>query len=141
MKAGKALLLIGIIGTSVFGAHTGAQYGRAVWGDRDIWWTPRSLAVDLDETQDEFRLLVSGDLLQEHLRRGSLQATDAQGETYRVVAGDISVRLNNWDEVRASWFQSAVFSAFMLGAAVACLVLGGILIRSARRAASLTEPR
>jgi hypothetical protein len=131
----NALLIIGIIGTSVFGAHFGVQYGRAVWGNRDIWWTPMSMALPLEDTSRNFRLFIGGEPLLEHVERGTLTAVDANGQTYSVSSDDIRVRLNNWPEVKADFLHSAIFSGILLGISLSCLILGlAELIRSRKRA-------
>jgi len=129
----NALLLIGIIGAAVLGPQFAVQYGRATWGDKDIWWTPASLALPLQETKQEFRVFLSGEPLQGHLERGSLSATDPNGRSYQVVSEDIRVRLNNWNKVRASHLHSAVLSAFMLGVSVTFLLLGVLQFATRRR--------
>ena len=130
----NALLLIGIIGTFVFGVHFGISYGRAVWGNSDMWWTPRSLSLPLEETRQEFRLFINGENLQDHLKRGSLRIADSEGNLHQVVPGDIKVRLNNWPEVKTDFLHSAVFSGIMLGISLTCLILGiSSLIRSRRQ--------
>ena len=118
------LLFIGIIGTCVIGSHFAAHIGRATWGNRDIWWTPRAMQLSLDEARDRFEVLLSGELLQDHIDRGSLSATDKNGERYRVVPEDVGVRLNNWQTAKASFLNAAVFSGFALGVSVACLAIG-----------------
>lgn len=129
----NALLLIGIIGTSVFCAHFGINYGRAVWGNSEIWWTPRSLALPLEETSHEFRLFIRGANLQDILEHGSLRALDSEGNSYQVTYEDITIRLNNWPEVKATFLHSAVFSGIMLGISITCLILGlSSFIRSRR---------
>ena len=120
----NALLIIGITGFFVLGSHFGVQYWRAMWGNDSIWWTPKAMAVSLDETRRYFQMFISGESLQSHLKRTSLTATQRNGEAYRVVPEDIKVRLNNWYKVKASLLHGAVFSAFMLGVSVTCLVLG-----------------
>jgi len=95
-----------------------------VWGKGDMWWTPRSMALPLSETRNNFELLVSGDLLQDHLARGSLSAIDSQGERYRLASEDVEVRLNNWQKVKSSMLHSAVLSAFMLGFSLLSLIVG-----------------
>jgi hypothetical protein len=120
----NALLIIGIIGTAVFGSHFGVQYGRAVWGNQDIWWTPMSLALSLDETDQDFRLFISGDSLQELLAQGSLTALDSDSQPYQLVPEDVQVRLNNWHKVKADFLHSAVFSGILLGVSLTCLILG-----------------
>jgi hypothetical protein len=132
------LFLMGLIGTLVIGSHFAAQYGRALWGDRDIWWTPRTMAVSLEDTKQAFELYVSGTLLRDHLERGSLSAVAANGTPYRVAQGDIRVRLNNWYKVNASLLHSAVPSAFLLGVSVTCLTIG-IVQWTQRREESLND--
>ena len=124
MRKINGFLMIGIIGVAVFGAHFGIQYGRVVWGSNDIWWTPKSMALPLSETRHKFELFVSGDLLQDHLDRGSLSATDSQGERYDLVPEDIEVRLNNWQKIKSSMLHIAVWAAFMLGISVMSLIVG-----------------
>jgi hypothetical protein len=131
-KRVNALLVIGITGTIVLGFHFGVQYGRAMWGNRSIWWTPKVMAVSLDETRQYFELFLSNELLQDHLKRRSLSATERNGKTYQVVPEDIKIRLNNWYKVKASFLNSAVFSAFMLGISVTCLILGLAQLRKPR---------
>lgn len=131
----NALLIIGIIGTSVFGSHFGVQYGRAVWGDKDIWWTPMSMAMPLEDTSQDFRLFLGGEPLLEHLERGALTAVDANGQTYQVSSDDMCIRLNNWPEVKADFLHSAIFSGILLGISLSCLILGlAEFIRSPKQA-------
>lgn len=132
-KSVNPLLLVGIIGTIVAGFHFGVEYGRAMWGSRDIWWTPKSVAFPLDKTRQEFELFLSGELLQDHLERSSLSATDSNGKSYQIVPDDIEVRLNNWHKVKASFLNSAVFSAFMLGVSSTCLVMGVMQLLARRK--------
>jgi hypothetical protein len=120
----NALLLIGVIGTAILAPQFAVKYGRAMWGNKDIWWTPGSLAYPLDETKQEFRLFLSDELLEDHLARGSLSAMDSKGRSYPVVSKDIKIRLNNWNKVKASFLHSAVFLALMLGVSITCLILG-----------------
>ena len=120
----NGLLIAGIIGLSVFGAQFGIQYGRVLWGNKDIYWTPKSMALPLSETQHNFEVFVSGDLLQNHLNRKSLSATDPQGERYQLRAEDIVVRLNNWQKVKSTILHTAIWLAFMLGMSLMCLLVG-----------------
>lgn len=131
----NALLLIGIIGMAVIGSHFGVTYGRAVWGNKDIWWTPMSLALPLEDTSQDFRLFIGGEPLLEHVERGTLTARDANGQPYQVSSEDIRVRLNNWLDVKADFLHSAVFSGILLGISLTCLILGlAEFIRSPKQA-------
>jgi len=124
MRKINGFLIAGIIGVSVFGAHFGIQYGRAIWGNNDMWWTPKSMALPLSKTRHNFEVFVSGNLLQNHLDNGSLSVTDSQGERYILVPEDIEVRLNNWQKVKSSMLHKAVWAAFTLGISLMCLIIG-----------------
>ena len=133
------VLLVGIIGVCVLGPLFAAQFGRAVWGNRDIWWTPKTLALSLDETQADFQVFVSDAPLQDLVAQGALTTTDSSGKRHQVVAQEISVRLNNWHKVKATFLYSAIFSAFMLGLAVTCLMLGLVQVFAERKKACQPE--
>ena len=131
----NAFLLIGLIGIFTSGSQLTAKYIEAMWGDADIWWTPMSLALPLSETTNEFRIFVGGESLQKHIERGSLHATDKAGQSYRVVADDIKVRLNNWNTTRASRFHHATYLALAFGSSVTFFGIGlGQLISQRKKA-------
>ncbi|WDN89751.1 hypothetical protein BuS5_02719 [Desulfosarcina sp. BuS5] len=124
MRKINGFLIAGIIGVLVVGANFGIQYGRIAWGNKDMWWTPKSMALPLSTTRHNFELFVNGDLLQEHLDRGSLSATDEQGKRYELVPEDIKVRFNNWHKVKSAMLHTAVWEAFMLGISLMSLIVG-----------------
>ncbi|MBN2103571.1 hypothetical protein JW835_05965 [bacterium] len=126
MKKMNGWLLIGITGVAVFGSHFGIQYFRAVRGRNDIWWTPKSMALPLDKTRQNFEIFLNDETLQDHLARGSLQVTNPEGETRRIVSDDVTARLNNWYKTKASLLHSAIFPAFFLGISVMSLIVGVI---------------
>ena len=126
----NSFVLIGLIGTSVFSAQFVIHYGKALWGKTDIWWTPMPLALSLHETTNDFKIFLNGELLDNHVERGSLHASDKLGRPYRVVPEDIRICLNNWNKVKASFLHSSVYSAFFLGMSVTFLLVGlGRLIK------------
>ncbi len=127
----NTLLLIGIIGTATSGFQFATIYGQVIWGDKNIWWTPSSMALPLHVTAEEFQISLNGEQLQDHLGRGSLSAIDKAGQSYRVAPNDIKVRLNNWNKTRASILHGAVFAALLLGCSLTFLVLG--ILQLARR--------
>lgn len=120
----NSLLLIGIIGTVVFGTQVAVYYGRAIWGNSDMWWTSKSLALSLDETKEQLRLFLGDELLQDHIDRRSLSVIKPNGRTYKVASSDIKIRLNNWQKIKASFLNISVYAAFMLGVSNTCFVLG-----------------
>ncbi|MDI6743306.1 MAG: hypothetical protein QMD11_11290, partial [Smithella sp.] len=60
----NALIIIGIIGTAVFGSQVAVKYSESNWGNKDIWWTPVKMALPLNETKNEFELYIKDELLQ-----------------------------------------------------------------------------
>ncbi|NEV60463.1 hypothetical protein [Thiorhodococcus minor] len=120
----NAALLIGLIGTPIAGSMAGMDYGRAIWGDDQIWWTPRTQALPLEATEDSFRIYLENEPLSHHLKRSSLTALGRDGMAYFVTPDLFRARINNWDRVKAGYLHSAVYSAFGLGVTLTCLVLG-----------------
>ncbi|NEX21167.1 hypothetical protein G3480_12725 [Thiorhodococcus mannitoliphagus] len=120
----NAALLIGLIGTPIAGSMVAMDYGRALWGDDQIWWTPRTQALALEETDSNVRIYLENEPLRHHLERSSLTALGQDGMAYFVTPDLFRVRINNWDRVKAGYLHAAVYSAFGLGVALTCLVLG-----------------
>jgi hypothetical protein len=128
----NAFLLIGIIGTCVFGAQFAVQYGKAVWGNDNIWWTPMPLALPLSDTANDFKIFIRNELLDNHIERGALFSSDSTGQPYPVAAEDIRVGINNWHKIKAGFLHSAVFAAFFLGISVALFIIGLVQTLNAR---------
>ncbi|MCF8083452.1 MAG: hypothetical protein K9M96_10170 [Deltaproteobacteria bacterium] len=118
------LLLIGAIGFFTIGSQFAAQIGRAYWGNQDIWWTPRNMQLPIQDTQNHFRLFISGKRLQGHLDDGTLFAVDSRGDQYRVVSKDITVRLNNWCQVKTSILGHALMLGVPFGIVLTLLTVG-----------------
>ena len=129
----NAFLLIGIIGTCVFGAQFAIHYGKTVWGPKDIWWTPMPLTVPLSETSNDFKIFLNNELLDNHIERGALFSSDNAGKPYRVVPEDIRVGLNNWYKVKAQFLNVSLFSAFFLGLSVAFFITGVMQMVKAKK--------
>ncbi len=92
------------------------------------WWTPRSLALDLEESRDRVRVLIAGTPLAQHLEAGTLKVA-AEGESPRpVTADEIRFRFNNWDRVRAENYYRAIFTAVYTTAGAAALLVGLLLL-------------
>jgi hypothetical protein len=120
------LLIIGITGTAIFGSIFAVNYGETVWGNKDIWWTPISMALPLNETKQEIELYIKGELLQKHLERGTLIAVGKEGQSSPLVANDVNVRLNNWNKIKASKLNNVTVSSLFLGVSLTLLVMGFI---------------
>jgi hypothetical protein len=132
MRRINAWLLIGIIGTAVFGSQFAVHYGRAVWGRSDIWWTPFSMALPLGQTEKTFQILFRDKPLASHLDRSALVLYSADGSKIVLKPDDVAVRLNNWHRIRSQFFHLAVFTAFAFGISLALLLVGVIGFRADR---------
>jgi hypothetical protein len=129
----NALLWIGIIGTLVIGTNFITDVYRAFRGDHGIWWTPQAMRLPIEETKDNFELYIGGEPLRNYLSNGTLFSVDKNGTQYPVVSKDITVRLNNWDKVRASVLTHSTMSGFAFGVAVTLFVIGLIQVFQHRK--------
>jgi len=118
------LMMIGLVGTPIAGTQFGMDYGRAIWGETQIWWTPREMALPLDQTNGHFQILLDGEPLGSHLARNSPTALGSEGLAYFVTPEMVRVRLNNWPQVQAGMLHMAVYSALGLGVSLTCLIVG-----------------
>ena len=131
------LLWIGLIGMLTIGTSFVTDVYRAFWGEDRIWWTPQAMSLPIEETRNQFELYIAGEPLRKHLSEGTLFSADKKGEQYRVVPKDISVRLNNWDKVKASILTHTTISGFGFGVSITLLVIGLIQVLAKKR--SLTD--
>jgi hypothetical protein len=125
------LVLMGLIGMLTIGTNFAMQIYRAFWGNQNIWWTSRTMQLPIEDFRDNLELFISKKPLQKHLADGTLFALDNNGEQYRVVSKDITVRLNNWNKVRSSILENAIISGVAFGIVITVLVIG--LIQVCRR--------
>ncbi len=133
-RASFPLLLIGMIGLFTLGSQLTVKLVQACGGDGDNQWTPRSMALSLDEAKDEFVILIGGRCLRDHIASGSLSAEDEQGKRYRVVPRDVQVRLNNRHKTRSRYLGTAVITALGAGASLAFFVAGVFSLVRERKA-------
>jgi len=82
------------------------------------------MRLAIDETWNNFELYIGGEPLQKHLSEGTLFFMGKNGEQYRIASKDISVRLNNWDRIKASILTNATMNSFVFGMAVTLLMIG-----------------
>jgi len=122
------LLWIGVIGMLTIGTSFVTDVYRAFWGEDRIWWTPQTLRLPIEETRNHFELYIGGQSLQKHLSEGTFFSVDKKGEQYRIVSKDISVRLNNWDKVKASILTNTTMSGFAFGVSVTLFMIGLIQV-------------
>ena len=102
----------------------------------DIWWTPQALLVPLGESKDRVEIYVGGKLVEDRIAAGQLQIVEGAGVT-PVAAGDVGLRFNNSDRVRASRVPLMLACAAWCGA-IACLA---ILMASGRLVERPERPR
>jgi hypothetical protein len=134
MKNGiNALTMSGLTGILIFGSIFAAQMAQIILADKDIWWTHQEKPLSFEQSISSVELSLSGKTLRQHLADGTLFAVDAGGKQYPAVPQDITVRLNNWNEVQNRMLSSALFSAFCTGASFACFVLGLTELRKNRK--------
>jgi hypothetical protein len=122
------LLWIGLIGTLTIGSSFIVDVSRVFWGDHSIWWTPQAMRLAVEETKDNFELYIGGKPLQKHLSDATLSSVDKNGKQYTIVSKDITVRLNNWDKIKASILTHTTMSGFAFGVAITLLVVGLIQV-------------
>lgn len=121
-------MLAGIIGIFTIGSNFFIQIYRAYLGNQDIWWTPRTMQLGIEEAKDNFKLYISGKPLQQHLTDGNLFILDNDGGQYRVVSKDVTVRLNNWNKVRSSILANAIINGVFFGIILTVMVIGLIQV-------------
>lgn len=98
------------------------------------------MALPVNATRNEFEMILKDELLQDHLKRGSLSVTDRDGQLMSVGPDDVVVRLNNWHKTKASFLHVAVYLALLFGASLMSLVVG-LVKMFVRRNANRSEDR
>ncbi len=120
----NTILWIGLIGTLSIGTSFITDVYRVFWGDKSIWWTHQAMRLQIDETIDNFELYIGGKPLVKHISDGTLFSVDNNGKQYPILFKDITIRLNNWNRVRASILTRTTISGFAFGVAITLLVMG-----------------
>ena len=120
----NGFLLIGIIGLAVFGTQLITNLISAFAANKNIWWTPKTMQLTLEESKNNFEIFIMGEPLQKHFNNGSLCIIDADGKQYHLFAKDIGVRLNNWKSHQVSILKNALINSFVTGIGVTCLIIG-----------------
>jgi len=120
----NTILWIGLIGTLLIGTSFITDVYRVFWGDQNIWWTHQAMRLPIDEMRDNFELYFGGEPLSKHLSNGTLFSVDKNGKQYPIAFKDITVRLNNWNKVRASILTYTTMSGFAFGVVSTLLVIG-----------------
>lgn len=89
---------------------------------RDIWWTPPTMLVPLAESGDRVEIYVRGGPLAAHLERGRVRLVE-DTRTSVLTPGEVGLRFNNWDRMRATKLPSLLIAAAACGAAALMFVL------------------
>jgi len=132
-KSLNPLLLIGLIGTLTIGSTFFINLYRVFWADRDVWWTPQSMRLPLEDTGANFQLYISDRPLKTHLSEGTLYSSDSKRKQYRIISQNVTVRLNNWDKTRASILANTTISGVFFGASISLLIVGLIQAVSSKK--------
>jgi len=93
---------------------------RELTRPNNIWWTPRTMLVPLAQAQDRVEVYVRGEPVAATLQ------------------GDIGLRLNNWDRLRAEHLPIMLTSAAVCGA---LLMLFGLQVTGRLTYRGETGPR
>jgi len=88
----------------------------------DIWWTPATNPLSLNESKDRVEIYVRGRPLGTLLEQGRISVTDSAG-SHVLNAQEIAVRLNNWDRMRIERLPLLLFYAAACGAGVIVLLV------------------
>jgi hypothetical protein len=89
---------------------------------RDIWWTPRTMLIPLAESTDRVEIYALGQPLTALLQAGQVRMAE-DGSMRVLTAGEIGLRFNNWERVRAERLPVLLASAAGCGVAVLMLLL------------------
>ncbi len=102
----------------------------------DIWWTPPTMLVPLAEGRDRAQIYARGRPVEELLEAGQLRLVE-DGGSRALTSGDIGLRFNNWDRLRAESLPPLLVSAAACGVAafMFLLILTGRLAYRGERAA------
>ncbi len=124
IKSINPYLFIGFIGICAIGSQFFADIYGILYGNKDIYWTHNEMKLPLEKTADEFQLFISGKPLKKHLSDKTLFAVDENGVQYPVVFKDVSVRLNNWSQVKSRMLTEAVFTGCLFSVSLTLLITG-----------------
>jgi hypothetical protein len=105
---------------------------RVLFQRNDIWWTPKEMALGISESQDRVQIFVRDQSLAALLEGGQLQMLES-GSAEVLAVGDIRMRFNNWDRVRAARLPMLLVNAAVCGALAAfflVLVTGRLAFQS-----------
>ncbi|HET9888360.1 MAG TPA: hypothetical protein VFR10_12715 [bacterium] len=88
---------------------------RALTQRNDIWWTPQPMALPFAEAQDRVQIFIRDQPLSALIESGQLQMMQ-NGSSPVIAPGDVRLRLNNWDRLRAERMPVLLVQAAACGA-------------------------
>jgi len=111
---GRVRLIFTILNLSVFLLAAMPIIRELVRPD-DIWWTPRTMLVPLAESANRVEIYAHGRPLAGLLQAGQVQVLEG-GVPATLSRGDVGLRFNNSDHVRAERLPMLLLSAAVCGA-------------------------
>ena len=87
-------------------------------------WTPKSMALRLDSVADRFEVYVAGDPLDRKLSEGRLTLAGKDPFPRALTAWDVTVRVNNHDQVRLAQMPTLMWLAAAAGASAILFLIG-----------------
>jgi hypothetical protein len=89
----------------------------------DKFWTPSILAQELNVVSDRVEVLVKGESLQKALTEGRITMAGPYGQDV-VPLTAVTLRINNYEQVRLARVPKALTASAFLGAGVVLFFLG-----------------
>ena len=118
----NAFLILGIIMLAV-----SISYLLEVMLQPDnIWWTPASMELTLDETKDRVEVYVDGRIIQDVVKDQHLWVAKGQ-KIQPVKVEDVGIRLNNWSRVRAQQVPRVIYLSVIFALGVVFLIAGVLM--------------
>jgi len=88
----------------------------------DIWWTPNTMLVPLNESADRVEVHFRGKPLRSLIEAGQLRMADNASASV-LSTSDIGFRFNNWDRIRAQRVPALLIYAAAIGAGAVVFLL------------------
>jgi hypothetical protein len=95
---------------------------RVLSAPSDIWWTPQGMLVPLAQSTDRVEIYARGHPLAALLQAGQVRIAAEPGSSV-LTAGDVGLRFNNRDRVRAAELPMLLVAAAGCGVAALLFLL------------------
>jgi hypothetical protein len=135
------IFFVGLVGTITIGNSLYADLMQVFYGEQGSYWTHKDQPLSLKETGDDFQVLIGGEPLQEHLDGKTFFAADGELVPYPVVTTDVTVRVNNWPDVKARILTKTTFTGFAFGVNVTLMLVGLVQTCLQRKKKAGNHPR